>query len=101
MVSLSLPPLAVAVRETSYVPEAEYMWVGFCKLEVVPSPKFQFQEMAFPALLSVKLIEEPTQVELVSTTKSAIIALINMLVTIIESQPLMVVKFSTNWVGEV
>ena len=51
--------------------------------------------MAFPALLSIKLRVEPTQVELVSTTKSAKIALINILVTIIESQPLMVVKFST------
>ena len=51
--------------------------------------------MAYSELLSVKLIVEPMQVELVSTTKSAIVALINILVTIIESQPLMVVKFST------
>jgi len=34
--------------------------VGFCKVEVVPSPKFQYHELAFVEL-PVKLIVSPTQ----------------------------------------
>ncbi len=34
----------MAVRFTEYVPGA-YQWIGFCSVEIKPSPKFQNQEV--------------------------------------------------------
>jgi hypothetical protein len=58
------PPEVVTVKDTFIglvVPGAK-MCVGFCKLEVVPSPKFQFQLVMVPPLAfdtSVKCVGCP------------------------------------------
>ena len=49
-----LPAALVAVSLTVYFPAVEYLCVGFFAVEDVPSPKFHFQEVGDPVLLSVK-----------------------------------------------
>ena len=38
----------VIVRVTLYVPALEYVWVGFCDVELFPSPKFQLHWLIVP-----------------------------------------------------
>src|SRR5688572_9115956 len=47
------PLLSIIVRQTSYNIASGKVCVGFCSVEVVPSPKFQFHEAILPRLLSV------------------------------------------------
>ena len=44
------PPLSVTVSTTAYVLGLEYLRVGFFRVLVVPSPKFQYQETIVPSL---------------------------------------------------
>ena len=48
------PPPVETIRVTGYVPAAGYICVGFCLVEVPPSPKAQFQVDIVP-LLTVDL----------------------------------------------
>ena len=41
--TFSSPALSVTVRATVYVPFLVKTWVGFCMVEISPSPKSQYQ----------------------------------------------------------
>ena len=71
-VLVSVSALPFTVKATSYVPAIEYVWVGFCKEDVFPSPKSQLQEVipAEPVLASVKVIVVPSQTNVASAEKS-------------------------------
>src|SRR3974377_1838849 len=54
---VSLHPLAlVAMSVTGYVPDALYVWEGFCRVVSVLSPKLQFHRTGFPVERSVKSV---------------------------------------------
>src|SRR3954453_19322758 len=44
------PPSLLATRLTVYVPAVVQLWVGFCTVDVVPSPKSHAQLVALPVL---------------------------------------------------
>jgi len=48
-----LPAAFVAVNVTVYFPALEYLCVGFCRVDDVPSPKSHFHEVGVPVLVSV------------------------------------------------
>jgi len=48
-----LPASFVTVSVTLYFPTLEYLCVGFCRVDDVPSPKFHFHAVGVPVLLSV------------------------------------------------
>ena len=45
MVTVFEPAEFVAVKFTLYVPTVLYTWVGFCEVDVLPSPKFHNQDV--------------------------------------------------------
>ena len=52
--NMLLPLAFVAVSVTVYLPTLEYLCVGFCWVEVVPSPKLHFHLIGEPVLVSLK-----------------------------------------------
>jgi hypothetical protein len=44
-----------AVRYTQYVPGVTKVWIGFCSVDVAPSPKSHFQEEGSPVERSVNV----------------------------------------------
>ena len=67
-----MEPLAlVAVKLTGYVPGFKKVWVGFCEVELVPSPKSQLQEVGELVVKSVKETEFPMQILVWFAEKSA------------------------------
>ena len=54
VVDVSDPAEFVAVRVALYVPGVVYVCVGFCAVELFPSPKSHAHEVGFPELWSVK-----------------------------------------------
>jgi hypothetical protein len=50
--------LSITVSITSYIPESEYICLGFCSLEVFPSPKshLYIYSQVFPVIILVKSI---------------------------------------------
>ncbi len=50
-----LPAAFFTVKLTVYFPALLYVYVGLCFVEVFPSPKFHFQEVCDPVLLSIKV----------------------------------------------
>jgi hypothetical protein len=49
------PAALLTAKLTVYLPAFEYVCTGFFSVEDVPSPKFQFQEVGDPVLLSVNV----------------------------------------------
>jgi len=50
-----MPVALVTLRVTVYFPALEYLCVGFCLVEIIPSPKSHFHFVGDPVLLSVNL----------------------------------------------
>ncbi len=50
-----MPAAFVTVSLTVYFPVLEYLCVGFCLVEIVPSPKSHFHFFGVPVLASVNL----------------------------------------------
>ena len=50
-----VPTELVTVSVIVYFPAADYLCVGFCKVEEVPSPKLHFHLVGDPVLVSVNL----------------------------------------------
>jgi len=49
-----LPPAEFdAVNATVYVPEVAYVWLGFCAVDVLASPKSQAHDVGVPVEVSV------------------------------------------------
>jgi hypothetical protein len=71
LVSPSLPPALVAVRDTVNVPRVVYVCVGFWLVDVVPSPKFHDHEVGVLVLASVKSTAMGAFPEVVFAEKAA------------------------------
>src|SRR4051794_12528883 len=70
--ALLWPPLLLATRLTVYVPAAAQLWLGFWAVNVVPSPKSQFQLVALPVLVSVNATEAPTRTLVAEAVNAAV-----------------------------
>ena len=51
---MSEPDELETVRLTEYVPGEVYVWLGFCAVDVPPSPKLHDQDVGLPDEVSVK-----------------------------------------------
>jgi hypothetical protein len=47
------PDVLDTVSVTVFDPAVEYVWLGFCSVDVVPSPKFHDHDVGVPVEVSV------------------------------------------------
>jgi hypothetical protein len=71
IVFVLLPPEPVTVNATVYVPAAEYTWLGFCALLVVPSPNVHPYVVMVPVDVLVKFIASGATPDVVLAVKLA------------------------------
>jgi hypothetical protein len=53
------PAVLVTVSVTVFVPAVVYVWLGFCDVEVPPSPKFHSHDVGDPVEVSVNWMAWP------------------------------------------
>src|SRR5690606_6006352 len=52
--NLDAPFEPLTSKITTYLPASLYWWIGFCSVEIVPSPKSQCQKLISPSDSSIK-----------------------------------------------
>ncbi len=67
-----LPAELVTVSVTVYFPVLEYLCVGFCRVDDVPSPKFHFHAVGIPVLVSLNAMFNGAFPDVTSLVKLAI-----------------------------
>jgi len=66
-----LPASFVTVSVILYFPTLEYLCVGFCRVDDVPSPKFHFHAVGFPVLVSLNATFNGAFPDVISLVKLA------------------------------